>query len=89
MPDNDVLARAASLISLRPQPLIVKIVDGMSAVTMVSSKFGEVPKGSLLSYQCPAVLPKVVVTHPNAPQFPHYLSHNTVSSLAAGLNLHM
>ncbi|KAK9977251.1 hypothetical protein ABG768_019072 [Culter alburnus] len=70
LPDDDVLAGAASLISLRPQPLIAKIVDGMSAVTMVSSKFGEVPKGSLLSYQCPAVLPKDVVKHPNAPQFP-------------------
>ncbi|XP_016422719.1 uncharacterized protein LOC107751496 [Sinocyclocheilus rhinocerous] len=42
----------------------------MSAVTMVSSKFGAVPKGSLLSYQCPAVLPTDVLTHPNAPEFP-------------------
>lgn len=65
-----MIAGAASLISLRPQPLIAKIVDGMSAVTMVSSKFGEVPKGSLLSYQCPAVLPTDVITHPNAPEFP-------------------
>lgn len=65
-----MVAGAVSLISLRPQPLIAKIVDGMSAVTMVSSKFGEVPKGSLLSYQCPALLPTHVLSHPNAPEFP-------------------
>lgn len=65
-----MIAGAASLISLRPQPLIAKIIDGMSAVSMVSSKFGEVPKGSLLSYQCPAVIPKDVFIHPYAPQFP-------------------
>lgn len=69
-PDSDVIAGAASLISLRPQPLIAKIVDGMSSLSMVPSKFGDVPKGSLLSYQCPAVLPKDVLTHPNAPKFP-------------------
>ena len=65
-----MIAGAASLISLRPQPLIAKIIDGMSAVSMVSSKFGDVPKGSLLSYQCPAVIPKDVFIHPYAPQFP-------------------
>jgi len=67
LPDKDLIAGAASLISLRPPLLIAKIIDGMSAVSIVSSKFGEVPKGSLLSYQCPAVLPKDVLIHPYAP----------------------
>lgn len=65
-----MIARAASIISIQPQPLIAKIVNGMSAVTMVSSKLGEVPKGSLLSYQCPVVLPTDVLIHPNAPESP-------------------
>ncbi len=68
--DSDVIAGAASLISLRPQPLIAKIFDVMPSITMVSSKFGDVPKGSLLSYQYPAVLYKDVLTHPNAPESP-------------------
>lgn len=51
------LAGAATLISLRPPPLVAKIIDGTSAITMVSSKFGDVQKGSLLSYQRPAGYP--------------------------------
>lgn len=61
-----MIVEAASLISLRPQPLMAKIVKAKSVVIMFSFQFGEISKGSL-SYQCPAVLPKDILTHPNDP----------------------
>lgn len=58
LPDSDPIAGMAFVISLRSQPLTAKIVDGMSAVSRLSSKFEDVPKGSPLSYQCSALQPK-------------------------------
>ena len=35
---------------------------------MVDSKFGPVPFGSVLSYQCPPELSRDVIKHPGGPQ---------------------
>lgn len=39
-------------------------------MTLVESRFGLVPQGSLLSYQCPPVVSRDVVKHADAPPFP-------------------
>lgn len=59
-----------SLRSVRPQPLICKALHGLSEINLVESKFGLVPKGSVLSYQCPSVSSRDIVKHPEAPTFP-------------------
>lgn len=60
----------AQLRDLQPQPGICKILCGLSDLTLVDSKFGLVPRGSVLSYQCPPVTPREIIKHPEAPSFP-------------------
>ncbi|XP_077051657.1 uncharacterized protein LOC143701857 [Siphateles boraxobius] len=70
IPNNLVLSSMESLKSVRPQPLICKVLHGLSEMNLVESKFGLVPKGSLLSYQCPAQSSRDAVKHAEAPPFP-------------------
>ncbi|XP_077085799.1 uncharacterized protein LOC143737818 [Siphateles boraxobius] len=70
IPNNVVLSSVESLKSVRPQPLICKVLHGLSEMNLVESKFGLVPKGSLLSYQCPAQSSRDAVKHAEAPPFP-------------------
>jgi len=65
-----VLCSVESLKSVRPQPLICKVLHGLSEMNLVESKFGLVPKGSLLSYQCPVQSSREAVKHAEAPPFP-------------------
>lgn len=39
-------------------------------MTLVDSKFGPVPHGSVLSYQCPALVSREICKYPKAPLFP-------------------
>ncbi|XP_073700610.1 uncharacterized protein [Garra rufa] len=70
IPNNLVLSSVESLMSVRPQPLICKVLHGLSEINLVESMFGLVPKGSLLSYQCPSVSSRDIVKHAEAPTFP-------------------
>ncbi|XP_077053553.1 uncharacterized protein LOC143704406 [Siphateles boraxobius] len=42
----------------------------VEALNFVDSKFGPVPFGSLLSYQCPPEISRDIIKHPGAPGFP-------------------
>ncbi|XP_041913151.1 uncharacterized protein LOC121678037 isoform X1 [Alosa sapidissima] len=70
LPDPAVLSIGEQLREIQPQPGICKILCGLSCMTFVDSKFGPVPKGSVLSYQCPPVQTNEVIKHPDAPLFP-------------------
>lgn len=52
LPDRHIIASAEKLQDKRPQPGICKLLHGLEALNFVDSKFGPVPFGSLLSYQC-------------------------------------
>lgn len=65
-----VLSVGDELGDLRPQPGICKIVCHLADLTLVDSKFGPVPHGSVLSYQCPPEISKEIIKHPEAPSFP-------------------
>lgn len=70
LPDPMVLSVGAQLHNHQPQPGICKILCGLSDLTLVDSKFGLVPRGSVLSYQCTPVIPWEIIKHPEAPSFP-------------------
>ncbi|XP_049340579.1 uncharacterized protein LOC111196789 [Astyanax mexicanus] len=70
LPDPAVLSAGDCLRDLRPQPGICKILCGLTNMTLVDSKFGLVPHGSVLSYQCPPVVTREISKHPEAPLFP-------------------
>ncbi|XDV26074.1 hypothetical protein PO909_029872 [Leuciscus waleckii] len=70
LPDPTVLSVGAQLRNHQPQPGICKILCGLSDLTLVDSKFGLVPRGSVLSYQCTPVIPREIIKHPEAPSFP-------------------
>ena len=70
LPDPAVLSVGDELRDLRPQPGICKIVCDLADLTLVDSKFGPVPQGSVLSYQCPPEISKDIIKHPEAPSFP-------------------
>ncbi|KAJ8008730.1 hypothetical protein DPEC_G00081450 [Dallia pectoralis] len=83
LPDPSVLALGKRLESIRPQPLISSVLHCLSELSLVDSRFGPVPRGSPLSYQCPPVVatsqtPKC----PSIPQTPcewfHIFHHHTV-----------
>ncbi|ROL50100.1 hypothetical protein DPX16_15141 [Anabarilius grahami] len=44
LPNNLLLSSVESLISVRPQPLICKVLHGLSELNLMESKFGLVPK---------------------------------------------
>ncbi|KAL1006795.1 hypothetical protein UPYG_G00077200 [Umbra pygmaea] len=71
LPDPQVLSLGKRLKHLRPQPLISSVLHDLSQLSMVDSRFGPVPRGSPLSYQCPPVVKREnYVQHPDAPTFP-------------------
>ncbi len=53
LPDPAVLAVGEALKGLTPQPLISSVLNDFSELSLVDSRFGPVPRGSVLSYQCP------------------------------------
>ncbi|XP_063052546.1 uncharacterized protein LOC134447153 isoform X1 [Engraulis encrasicolus] len=72
LPDPNMLAIGEKLTNIRPQPLISSVLHGLSQLSMVDSKFGPVPRGSPLSYQCPPVVKcGDYIQHPEAPAFPN------------------
>lgn len=70
LPDPAVLAVGDELRDLQPQPGICKIVCDLADLTLVDSKFGPVPQGSVLSYQCPPEISKEIIKRSEAPPFP-------------------
>ncbi|KAL1023223.1 hypothetical protein UPYG_G00037930 [Umbra pygmaea] len=49
------------LKDVRPQPGICKLLHGLEDLNLVDSKFGLVPFGSVLSYQCPPEISRDIV----------------------------
>ncbi|CAB1323103.1 unnamed protein product [Coregonus sp. 'balchen'] len=70
IPDPHVMASAEKLKDIRPQPGICKLLHGLEGLNLVDSKFGPVPFGSVLSYQCPLELSRDIIKHPGASEFP-------------------
>lgn len=70
LPDPAVLSVGEELRDLQPQPGICKIVCDLAVLNLVESKFGPVPQGSVLSYQCPPDISRDIIKHPDAPLFP-------------------
>lgn len=70
LPDPHVLASAEKLKHIRPQPGICKLLHGLETLHLVDSKFGPVPFGSVLSYQCPPEKTRDIVKHPGILEFP-------------------
>ncbi len=70
LPDPAVLAVGEAVKGLTPQPLISSVLNDFSELSLVDSRFGPVPRGSVLSYQCPPLMTKNKVKHPDAPLFP-------------------
>ncbi|XP_077078678.1 uncharacterized protein LOC143731948 [Siphateles boraxobius] len=68
--DRHVMASGEKLKDIRPQPGICKLLHGLENLTLVDSKFGPVPFGSVLSYQCPPEISRDIIKHPGAPEFP-------------------
>lgn len=74
-PDPALLSVGDKLRDLRPQLGICSILCGLSSMELVESKFGQVPKGSVLSYQCPTAVSHEICKHPEAPSFPKLPLH--------------
>lgn len=70
LPDPHIIASGEKLQEQRPQPGICKLLHGLKALNFVDSKFGPLPFGSLLSYQCPPEISRDIIKHPGAPGFP-------------------
>ncbi|XP_027859750.1 uncharacterized protein LOC114158046 [Xiphophorus couchianus] len=70
LPDPHIEASGEKLKEIRPQPGICKLLYGLQNLTLVDSKFGPVPFGSVLSYQCPPEMSRDIIKHPDAPEFP-------------------
>ncbi|KAG1956965.1 hypothetical protein F2P79_008412 [Pimephales promelas] len=69
-PDPAVLAIGEAVKGLTPQPLISCVLTGFSELVLVDSRFGPVPRGSVLSYQSRPVVTKNYIKHPDAPMRP-------------------
>ena len=70
LPDPHVMAAGEALRHHRPQPGISKLLHGIQAFRIVDSKFGRVPFGSVLSYQCPPEIGRDIIKHPGCFEFP-------------------
>ncbi|XP_035992601.1 uncharacterized protein LOC118563079 [Fundulus heteroclitus] len=71
LPDPDILASGEILRQLESPPLIAVVLDGLSNLELVPSKFGPVPQGSPMSYQCPPEKSSgSIILHHMAPDFP-------------------
>ena len=64
------MASGEKLKDIHPQPGICKMLHGLENLHLVDSKFGPVPFGSVLSYQCPPEISRDIIKHPGAPEFP-------------------
>uniref|UniRef100_A0AAV2MH39 Uncharacterized protein n=1 Tax=Knipowitschia caucasica TaxID=637954 RepID=A0AAV2MH39_KNICA len=53
LPDPDIIASGDKLRQLESPPLIALVLEALSTLELVPSKFGPVPRGSPMSYQCP------------------------------------
>ncbi|XP_036419999.1 uncharacterized protein LOC118803652 [Colossoma macropomum] len=70
-PDPHILELAEKLRNMRPQPGLCKsLLNRDEELLMVDSRFGPVPYGSVLSYQCPPESNNELIRHPDAPQYP-------------------
>ncbi|XP_049339471.1 uncharacterized protein LOC125804569 isoform X1 [Astyanax mexicanus] len=70
-PDPHMLELAEKMRNMRPQPGVCKfLLNRDEDLLMVDSKFGPVPYGSVLSYQCPSESESEVIKHPDAPKYP-------------------
>ncbi|XP_073697761.1 uncharacterized protein [Garra rufa] len=70
LPDPAVLAVGEAVKGLTPQPLISCVLNDLSELSLVDSRFGPVPRGSVLSYQCLPLKTKNKVKHTDSPLFP-------------------
>ena len=70
LPDPHLMASGEKLRDIHPQPGLCKMLHGVENLNLVDSKFGHVPFGSVLSYQCPPEISKDCIRHPDAPAFP-------------------
>ena len=70
LPDPHMMASGEKLRDIHPQPGLCKMLHGVENLNLVDSKFGHVPFGSVLSYQCPPEISKDCIRHPDAPAFP-------------------
>ncbi|CAL9685252.1 unnamed protein product [Knipowitschia caucasica] len=70
LPDQHLMTIGEKLKHIQPQLGICKILSGLEEMTMVDSKFGLVPHGSVLSYQYPAKDTGGYVKDLGAPDFP-------------------
>ena len=70
IPDPHIMASAEKLKDIRPQPGICKLLHGLESLHLVDSKFGPVPFGSVLSYQCPPEISRDIIKHSGASEFP-------------------
>ena len=67
-PEPHILVSGAKLSEIHPRPLISHILEGLSCLELVPSQFGPVPRGCILSYQCPPLTPdKPVIDFPQLP----------------------
>lgn len=70
LPDPHIMASGEKLRDKHPQPGVCTLLHGLEGLNLVDSKFGPVPFGSVLSYQCPPEMSRDIIKHPGAPEFP-------------------
>ncbi|CAL9695380.1 unnamed protein product [Knipowitschia caucasica] len=71
LPDPDIIASGEKLRQLESPTLIALVLEGLSTLELVPSKFGPVPRGSPMSYQCPPEKScDVIIIHHTVPDFP-------------------
>ena len=85
-----MMASGEKLKDIHPQPGLCKLVHGLENLNLVDSKFGPVPFGSVLSYQCTPEISVAVLDTLVPLRFRSYLlmatilnSHQIVSSVTS------
>lgn len=66
--DSHIMASGEKLKDIHPQLEICKFLHRLEDLNLMDSKFGLVPFGCVLSYQCPAIS-RDIIKHPGAPEF--------------------
>ncbi|XP_077421170.1 uncharacterized protein LOC144051705 isoform X1 [Vanacampus margaritifer] len=69
-PDPDFMAAGDKLRKEEPQPLIALVLDHLSDIDLVPSRFGPVPRKCPISYLCPPKTSGDLILHHLAPEFP-------------------
>ncbi|CAK6975068.1 uncharacterized protein LOC127358995 [Scomber scombrus] len=72
LPDPHMMASGEKLRDIHPQPGLCKMLHGVENLNLVDSKFGHVPFGCVLSYQCPPEISKDCIRHPDALMMIYY-----------------